>query len=66
MTTERDRFEAWFDYTYGKRPPGGNLSEIRNEINNLQYQMERIITWEAQYNAALAAWSERHDRKECP
>jgi hypothetical protein len=58
---ERDHFEEWFMFEFGGRPEG-NPEQLREEASELQAQANRIEIWEAEHRAAMAAWSEKHDR----
>lgn len=63
MEDERSRFEKWFRSAYGNKPQG-NAEGLSLEIRKLQEKLYQLNIYEAEYKAALSAWSERHSRKE--
>ncbi len=63
MMDERALFDDWFKTAYGEKP-GGDLAAIEKEIDRLTILRDSIDNWENSHSAALAAWHEKHNRKE--
>lgn len=56
---ERQKFDKWFAETYGQPPyPNCDIQDLEGTINDYTKMIEAVLTYEAKYSAALAAWSE--------
>ena len=64
---ERDKFEAWFENVFGKKPEGDIVrlaEELDSVKRNIEWKIASLRKWDMQHQAALWAWSERNNRKE--